>query len=169
MQAQRVPAPAWSPHCDERPTGGGQAVRITAKTDYALKACAHLAGATPGQYVKADEIARAQAMPLEFLENILRELRRGGLVDAQRGADGGYRLTRPAATISVGDVVRTIDSPITEPSPVAAGDDGVGTVWRALDGAVLAVLEAVTLADVVAGVWPDVVVQFTGDGEGELV
>ena len=69
----------------------------------------------------------------------------------------------------MGDVVRTIDSPITEPSPVAAADDGVSTVWRALDGAVLAVLEAVTLADVVAGVWPDQVAQFTGDGEGELV
>jgi Rrf2 family protein len=129
-------------------------VRITAKTDYALKACVHLASSTPGAYVKADEIARAQEVPLEFLENILRELRRAGLVEAQRGADGGYRLRRGAADIAVADVARAVDSPIVEPSPAAAGD-GAGTVWRALDGAVSSVLESVTLADVAAGVLPD--------------
>ncbi len=148
-------------------------MRITAKTDYAVKACAHLASATPGRYVKADEIARSQSVPLEFLENILRELRRAGLVDAQRGSDGGYRLRRGAADIAVADVVRAIDSPIAEPSAPTTTDplDGVGTVWRALDGAVLSVLEAVSLADVVAGVWPAQVLQFTGQGDdlGELV
>jgi Rrf2 family protein len=129
-------------------------VRITAKTDYALKACTHLASAAPGALVKADEIARAQNMPLEFLENILRELRRAGLVEAQRGADGGYRLSQPAATIAVADVVRAIDSPIVETN-ASADVEGVGTVWRALDGAVASVLEAVTLADVAAGIVAD--------------
>jgi len=141
-------------------------VRISAKTDYAVKACAHLASAVPGRYVKADEIARTQAVPLEFLENILRELRRAGLVEAQRGADGGYRLARAAAAITVVEVVQAIDSPITEPhaAVVTEASEGVGTVWRALDGAVLSLLQSVSLADVVAGVWPAEVVQFAGEG-----
>ena len=129
-------------------------MRITAKTDYALRACAHLASSAPGRFVKADEIARAQMVPLEFLENILRELRRAGLIDAQRGADGGYRLRRAAVDITVGEVARAIDSPITTPN-ASANDDGVGSVWRALDGAVDALLDSVTLADVAAGMVPE--------------
>src|SRR4051794_17918025 len=141
--------------CDRPHQNGqkGRPVRITAKTDYALKASAYLAAATPGALVKADEIARTQTVPLEFLENILRELRRAGLVEAQRGADGGYRLARAASEVAVADVVLAVDSPIVEPSPAAAGD-GVGAVWRAVDGAVSSVLERVTLADVASGVLP---------------
>jgi Rrf2 family protein len=127
-------------------------VRITAKTDYALRACAHLAAVTPGARAKADEIARAEGVPLEFLENILRTLRRAGVVEAQRGSEGGYRLARPAGEIAVVDVVRAVDSPITEPNVAAAAGDGVGAVWRALDGTVESLLGALTLADVAAGV-----------------
>ena len=150
-----------------RSTEGGPSVRITAKTDYALRACAHLASATPGRFVKADVIARAESIPLEFLENILRELRRASVVAAQRGADGGYRLSRPAAEIAVAEVVRAIDSPITEPHTAAAQDGagGVGTVWRALDSAVVVVLEAFTLADVAAGAWPEQLLRYADDGD----
>src|SRR4051812_972265 len=125
--------------------GAGASVRITAKTDYALKACAYLASSTPGLLVKADEIARAQQVPLEFLENILRELRRAGVVEAQRGADGGYRLSQPAATIAVAEVVQAVDSPIAAPN-ASADDDGVGTVWRGPHGAGGAPLGTRTLA-----------------------
>ena len=68
-------------------------VRVSAKVDYALRATIELAAAAPEQ-VKGERLAAAQAIPQKFLENILVDLRHGGLVASQRGADGGYRLAR---------------------------------------------------------------------------
>ena len=70
-------------------------VRVSAKVDYALRAAIELAAAAPEQ-VKGERLAAAQAIPHKFLENILVDLRHGGLVASQRGADGGYRLARAA-------------------------------------------------------------------------
>ena len=70
-------------------------MRVSAKADYAVRAVVELAAAGKGP-VKGDRIAKAQGIPLRFLENILGELRHAGLVRSQRGAEGGYWLARPA-------------------------------------------------------------------------
>src|SRR4051812_8532247 len=78
---------------DHRPEHN-QSMRTTAKADYAVRAAVELAAA--GDLTTAEQIAHAQAIPLNFLENILRDLRRAGLVDSRRGQAGGYVLARPA-------------------------------------------------------------------------
>jgi Rrf2 family protein len=90
-------------------------MRISAKADYAVRAVLVLAGRRerdPGP-VKIEDVARAGGVPPKFLESILVQLKRGGLVDSKRGADGGYWLARPAEEISVADVLRAIDGPLT--------------------------------------------------------
>ena len=86
-------------------------MRVSAKVDYALRAMLELAAAPPGP-VKGERLAASQAIPPKFLENILIELRHGGLVASQRGAEGGYRLARPADAITVADVIRAVEGPI---------------------------------------------------------
>ena len=84
-------------------------VRVSAKTDYALRAAAELAAANGDGLVKADLIAQAQGIPLKFLLNILNELKQDEIVRSQRGSEGGYRLARPADSITLGDVVRAVE------------------------------------------------------------
>src|SRR3954453_8200310 len=87
-----------------------QPVRTTAKADYAVRAAVELAAA--GGQLTAEQIAQAQSIPANFLENILRDLRRAGLVDSRRGQQGGYALARPAAAISIADVIRAVEGPL---------------------------------------------------------
>src|SRR5204863_8510640 len=87
------------------------AMRVSAKVDYALRACAELAAAGEGP-VKGERLAQAQEIPLKFLENILLDLKHAGLVASQRGAEGGYWLAQPADEIAVADVIRAVEGPI---------------------------------------------------------
>ena len=80
-------------------------MHLSAKADYAVRAAVQLAGSAD-RPVKGDVIAQAQGIPFPFLGSILRDLREAGLVNSQRGADGGYWLAKPAAEISVADVIR---------------------------------------------------------------
>jgi len=130
-------------------------VRVSAKVDYALRALAELAAAPPGP-VTAERLATAQAIPPKFLENILLELRRAEIVSSQRGAEGGYRLAKPAEEVSLADVIRAVEGPIatvrgarpeeTEYSGAAAG---LRDVWIELRTGMRAVLEETSLADLV--------------------
>ena len=138
-------------------------MRVTAKVDYALRALVELA-AVDGATVKGDHLATAQGIPLKFLENILAELRRSGIVGSQRGAEGGYRLARPAASVSVADVIRAVEGPLADvhgtppedldPPGVAAP---VREVWLATRAALRSVLEVVTVGDIASGDLPPVV------------
>jgi Rrf2 family protein len=135
-------------------------MRITAKADYAVRAAVELAAAGEGP-VKGDAIATAQDIPVRFLENILAEMRHAGLVLSQRGADGGYRLAKPAAEISLADVIRAVEGPLATVRSEAPDElDYSGTaqplrdVWLALRVNIRAVLEKVSLADVVSGEIP---------------
>ena len=83
-------------------------MRLSARADYALRAAIELAAASSG-HVTADQLARAQQIPGKFLETILTQLRRAGLIRSQRGPDGGFWLARPAAEISLADIIRVID------------------------------------------------------------
>jgi Rrf2 family protein len=136
-------------------------VRVSAKTDYALRAALELAAAPDDKPVKGERIATAQAIPLRFLENILMQLRHAGLVDSRRGAEGGYRLARPANEVTLADVIRAIDGPLAGVSgarPETLGFEGVAEpmrdVWIAVRASLRGVLEQVTLADVVSGELP---------------
>src|SRR3989442_11854432 len=86
-------------------------MRLSARADYALRAAIELAAASSG-HVTADQLARAQQIPGKFLETILTQLRRAGLIRSQRGPDGGFWLARPAAEISLADIIRAIDGPL---------------------------------------------------------
>ena len=140
---------------------------ISAKVDYAVRAMCAVA-AVGDQAVTAESLATAQGLPPKFLESILNDLRRAGLLRSQRGADGGYRLARPAKDITVADIIRPLDGPLAEVRglrPEAASYEGAAEhlqqVWIAVRSSLRSVLEKVTLADIVAGTLPRSVVQLT--------
>ena len=140
---------------------------ISAKVDYAVRAMCAVA-AVGDQAVTAESLATAQGLPPKFLESILNDLRRAGLLRSQRGADGGYRLARPAKDITVADIIRPLDGPLAEVRglrPEAASYEGAAEhlqqVWIAVRSSLRSVLEKVTLADLVAGTLPRSVVQLT--------
>src|SRR5438309_12001853 len=87
-------------------------MRISAKADYAVRAAVELAAAADEKPVKAERIATAQDIPLNFLENILGELRHSGIVRSHRAAEGGFRLAKPAAEIPIADVIRAVARPL---------------------------------------------------------
>jgi Rrf2 family protein len=146
-------------------------MRLSAKADYALRATVELAAASGDAPVKADRIAGAQAIPPKFLESILLQLKNGGLVRSQRGAEGGYWLARPAAEITLADVIRVVDGPLASvrgerPETLAYGGaaEPLGLVWVAVRANLRAILETVTLADVAGGSLPADVVSLTEGG-----
>ena len=143
---------------------------MSAKAEYAVRAMVQLAAAPPGGVVKTDELARAQAIPAQFLVDILSDLRADRLVRSHRGRDGGYEIARPPDQISVADVLRCIDGPLASVRDIPLVDlDYVGPtsaltdVWRALRASMRSVLEQTTLADVAAGTLPAHVSQLARD------
>jgi Rrf2 family protein len=144
-------------------------MRISAKADYAVRAAAELAAASPaGRPVKGEQLAAAQAIPPRFLENILADLRNAGLLSARRGADGGYALTRAPGEISVAEVLRAVEGPLAAVQgsrPEGLHYEGAAArlpeVWVALRANLRAVLERVTLADLASGELPEGVVALT--------
>jgi Rrf2 family protein len=132
-------------------------VRISAKTDYALRAAIELAALNSDGPVKGEAIATAQDIPLRFLENILGDLRNAGVVESRRGVDGGYLLARPAEEIALADVVRAVDGPLanvagTRPNLLEykGSAEPLREIWVGVRAALRSVLEETTLADVAA-------------------
>jgi Rrf2 family protein len=152
-----------------RRIGKNHSVRITAKADYAVRAAVELAAAEKtGEPVKGEYLARLQGIPQNFLENILTELRRSGIVRTRRGADGGYQLARPAADVTVADVLRAVEGPLAavqgiRPDELSYGGaaERLPEVWVALRASLRDVLEHVTLADIARGRLPAVVKERT--------
>src|SRR3954447_8479907 len=145
-------------------------MRITAKADYAVRAAAELAAAEPGVPVKGEALANAQRIPLNFLENILRELRRAGIIRTQRGAEGGYLLALPAAEVSVADVIRAVEGPLAAVQGVRPDQlhyDGAATalaeLWVAMRASLRSVLDVVSLADIATGELPKSVQRLVAD------
>ncbi len=146
-------------------------MRVSARADYAIRALLELTAAGDAP-VRADAIARAQGIPAKFLENLLVDLRRARLVVSQRGRDGGYRLARPAAKVTLADVIRAIDGPLAgvrDDAPEDVAYTGASTslreVWIALRASMRQVLEATTLADVASGKLPASVRRLLKDPE----
>ncbi|TQJ24959.1 BadM/Rrf2 family transcriptional regulator [Micromonospora sp. A202] len=134
---------------------------VSARSDYALRAMLAVAAAggggdgdRVGELVKAASLAEVQDIPLSFLQGILLDLRRAGLLHSHRGADGGYALTRPPDEITVGDVLRAVGGSLTTVRGLPAdraGYHGVAAgltdVWLAVHGAIATVVDSTTLAD----------------------
>lgn len=157
--------PKGRDHACRAPGGDNAGVYISAKVDYATRALLTLAAAGGGP-VKGDALAEAQHLPVKFLENILNDLRRAGLITSQRGSDGGYRLARPAADIAVADIIRPLDGPLAEVHglrPEATTYEGAAAhlqdVWVAVRASLRDVLESVTLDHIVSGRLPPIVTQ----------
>ncbi|MEV6809903.1 Rrf2 family transcriptional regulator [Streptomyces sp. NPDC051132] len=136
-------------------------MRISARADYAVRAVLELAVRQGNGPVKAEEIAAAQDIPHKFLEGILGDLRRAGIVDSRRGGGGGYRLARPAPSVTVADVIRAVDGPIVSvrgERPTGLAYTGTARpllpLWIALRANVRRILEGVTLADLAADALP---------------
>ena len=142
-------------------------MRLSARADYALRAAIELAAAGNG-HVTSDQLARAQQIPAKFLEAILTQLRRAGLIRSQRGPDGGFWLARPADQISLADIIRAIDGPllgVRGERPENLGYIGAAEplqkVWIALRANERAILEEVTLEHLVNGSLPERVRELT--------
>jgi Rrf2 family protein len=136
-------------------------MRISAKADYAVRAMVELAATAGEKPVKAERVATAQDIPLNFLENILGELRHAGLVRSHRGAEGGFRLAKDASQISVADVIRAVEGPLAsvrgappEESQYNGASEALLRVWIAVRANLRHVVEEVTVADVASGKLP---------------
>lgn len=137
-------------------------MQVSARVDYGMRALAELASRGPDGLVTGEELAELQGLPVKFLEGIMTQLRRAGLVVSKRGAEGGFRLGRPSEAITVADVFRALEGPIASVRGMAPEDlayAGAAThlreVWVATRAALRSVLEEVTLADIVSGGLPD--------------
>lgn len=123
--------------------------RVSAKVAYAVRVAASLAATqqSSASLSRAEDLARDLSIPHRFLVNILNDLRRAGLVAGQRGFQGGYLLARPATTVMVGDVVRAVDPDL----PLPDESKPFSQLWNQVSGAVDAILDGISLADLVSG------------------
>jgi Rrf2 family protein len=142
-------------------------MRVSSKVDYAVRAAVELAVRSPGRAAgptKGEVLGEAQAIPRKYLENILSELRRAGIVGSQRGADGGYWMARDPAEVSVADIIRAVEGPLADvrgDAPEHLAYEGpakpLERVWVATRASLRAVLETVTVADIASDRLPPVV------------
>ncbi len=147
-------------------------MRISAKADYAVRAAVELAASSGERPVKAERVANAQGIPLNFLENILGELRHAGIVRSHRGADGGFRLAKPPQEVTVADVIRAVEGPLASVRggpPEQISYDGAAEpllrVWIAVRANLRMVVEHVTLADIAQDGLPTDVERLAKDPE----
>jgi Rrf2 family protein len=130
-------------------------VRVSAKGEYAIRAMLDLAMHDGESLSPIQDIASRQRIPQRYLEQVLLQLKRGGLLHSKRGSAGGYRLARAADRITVGDVLRAVEGPpVGIDTSRRAGRAGVedpasdlADLWRQVAEAVAAVVDQVTLDD----------------------
>ncbi|NWF82727.1 MAG: Rrf2 family transcriptional regulator [Bryobacteraceae bacterium] len=128
-------------------------MNVSVKCEYALRAVLDLSLAAPGQPIRIADVANRQKVPQKFLETILAELKKHGFLESKRGAEGGYMLARPAESITVGQVLRSIEggrtgrAALDEPGPL-------GDFWNRVDSAVSSVIDRTTFAEL-AREWRD--------------
>ena len=143
-------------------------MHVTAKADYALRAVVELVGSSQDAPRKVYGVAKAQKIPVSFLENILTQLRSAGIVRSQRGPEGGYWLAHPPEEVNLADVIRAVEGPLVgirgqrpEEIEYVGSAEALQQVWIALRANLRKVLEHVTLADVASGKLPKDVVAYS--------
>jgi Rrf2 family protein len=143
-------------------------MHVTAKADYAIRAVVELADSSQQEPRKVDSVAKAQGIPVSFLENILTQLRSSGVVRSQRGPEGGYWLAKPAQDLNLAHVIRAVEGPLVgvrgqrpEEIEYMGSAESLKQVWIAVRANLRNVLETVTVADVAAGSLPKDVMALT--------
>ena len=149
-------------------------MQVSARADYALRAAAELARAAVEGVgpLKGERISEEQGIPKKFMENILLDLKHSGIVRTQRGAAGGYWLARVAGEITLADIIRAVEGPLAnvrgewpEAVEYTSAAKPLTEVWIAVRASLRAVLETVTLADLVDGELPPSITKLTRDPE----
>jgi Rrf2 family iron-sulfur cluster assembly transcriptional regulator len=131
-------------------------VKLTQKGRYGVRALFDIAFHSDGGPTQIREIAERELIPMRFLEQIFQELKRAGLIGSKRGPRGGYHLAKPAAEISLGDVVRALEGPVAimpsedDERVRRGGPDATAAVFRDLAASVEKCFDGVTIADVCA-------------------
>jgi Rrf2 family protein len=145
-------------------------MRVSAKSDYALRALIEMAARADGRAVSAEELGRLQDIPHGFLQAILADLRRSGIVISQRGQSGGWRMGRAAETVSVADVIRAVDGPLVSvyglrPESVSYNEAAqvLQHVWIAARRSLRDVFEEVSIQQLADGILPEAVTARTVD------
>lgn len=145
-------------------------MRVSAKSDYALRALIEIASRDDGRPVSAEELARLQEIPHGFLQAILADLRRSGIVRSQRGQAGGWRMDRDAAAVTIADVIRAVDGPLVSvygdrPEAVSYNESAavLQHVWIAARSSLREVFEEVSIRQLADGVLPEAVTSRTAD------
>ena len=147
-------------------------MRVSAKSDYALRALIELASREGGDPVSAEELGRLQEIPHGFLQAILADMRRAGIVVSQRGQSGGWRLAAKAADVTVADVIRAVDGPLVSvyglrPEAVSYNESAeiLQHVWIAARTALREVFENVSIEALAGRTLPKAVAELTVDDE----
>lgn len=148
-------------------------MRVSAKSDYALRALIEIArSADTDGPISAEQIGKRQDIPHGFLQSILADLRRSGVVMSQRGQSGGWRMARAPGDVSVADVIRAVDGPLVSvyglrPEAVEYNESAkvLQPVWIAARRSLRDVFEHVTIDDLVTGKLPPAVVALTEDDD----
>jgi len=145
-------------------------MRVSAKSDYALRALIEMAAREDGRAVSAEELGRVQDIPHGFLQAILADLRKSGIVLSQRGQSGGWRMAREARDVSVADVIRAVDGPLVsvyglrpESVSYAGSAEVLQHVWIAARRSLREVFEQVSIQQLADGKLPDAVTARTAD------
>ena len=145
-------------------------MRVSAKSDYALRALIELASRKDGSPVSAEELGRLQEIPHGFLQAILADLRKSGIVISQRGQSGGWRMGRDPETVSVADMIRAVDGPLVSVyglRPEAVNYNGSAEVlqhvWIAARRSLRDVFEQVSIQQLADGKLPKAVTSRTAD------
>ena len=145
-------------------------MRVSTKSDYALRALIEMALRDQDAPVSADELGKRQDIPAGFLQAILADLRRAEVVVSQRGQSGGWRLARPAEEVSVADVIRAVDGPLVSvyglrPEAVSYKDSAqvLQHVWIAARRSLRDVFEEVSIQQLADGTLPAAVTTRTAD------
>ncbi len=144
-------------------------MHVTARADYAVRAVVELASSPDGSATR-QQLSEAQQIPGKFLEGILTDLRRAGLLTAQRGSRGGFRLALPPDQIPLATVIRAVEGPLAavrgespEDTSYPGAAEPLTKVWVALRASLRQVLEATSVADVASGVLPTSVVELLAE------
>jgi Rrf2 family protein len=147
-------------------------MRVSAKSDYALRALIEIGTRADAGPVSAEEIGRLQDIPHNFLQAILADLRRAGIVRSVRGQSGGWRMATSPSDVSVADIIRAVDGPLVSvygmrPEAVTYNESAtvLQLVWIAARANLREVFEQVTIEMLMAGKLPDAIVGLTKDDD----
>lgn len=145
-------------------------MRVSAKSDYALRALIEIATRSDGAPVSAEQLGKAQNIPHGFLQSILADLRKAGVLVSQRGQSGGWRFARNPDSVSVADVIRAVDGPLVSvyglrPEAVDYDESAqvLQHVWIAARRSLRDVFEHVSIAELAASDLPTAVTSRTAD------